>query len=368
MQAGSRTEHGSYKVIRGFDIGIPDLPRGLAALIRDEQRRTTAAKLVRIGPKVNLASLPRSGEAGLTQREWCRLLRNRYFANAWHKGKKLGDQSNSAYEYHLAKGALCQGLSEEQADHIIGAWRTHHNAWGSGGGRRRAAIRTTIVKAWREVSAWVAAWQERKRLDAEARAGKATRNQILAVIAQHGPQTPKSAAEHLGMRRERTKKALQRMAAAGELKKVTRGRYGTTSGTSSSTTEAQAAALPRIARKESPTTIAARALLGSNPLITAAELRAHLGITSKYAAVLIRRIGRRMAATLEQQVMADTLSSTLAQHANVNLPTSIRQCQHTEVNAPMALTGASMPEANDHPFCGDTHKCPLEVFPFLSAP
>jgi hypothetical protein len=166
------------------------------------------------------------------------------------------------------------------------------------------------------------------------------------------------------MRRERTKKALQRMAAAGELKKVTRGRYGTTSGTSSSTTEAQAAALPRIARKESPTTIAARALLGSNPLITAAELRAHLGITSKYAAVLIRRIGRRMAATLEQQVMADTLSSTLAQHANVNLPTSIRQCQHTEVNAPMALIGASTPEANNHPFCGDTHKCPREVFPF----
>src|ERR1019366_2709376 len=71
---------------------------------------------------------PRAGldTSEVSRRQWWLLFRNRVFRSFWRRQGKVGDATDSAYEYHLAKACFCCGLNHRQAEHVILNWRREH--------------------------------------------------------------------------------------------------------------------------------------------------------------------------------------------------------------------------------------------------
>ena len=83
----------------------------------------------------------------MSRRQWCLLFRNRAFRSFWSRQGKMGDATDSAYEYHLAKSCFYCGLNQHQAESVILNWRSKH------GLKRdfRQLSNGIIPKAWAEV-------------------------------------------------------------------------------------------------------------------------------------------------------------------------------------------------------------------------
>ena len=209
---GSRTESGEYRELRSFrECPIPEAPRALVKLIREAER--TKRNTIR---SVQKRPLPLSMGDGpeVSSRQWWLLFRNRVFRSFWSRTAKLGDTTDSAYEYHIAKACFCCGLTERQAIAVIVKWRCTHRLK-----RSLRQLRSGIIPAaWREVSPWVERWQANSAAAQEARNATKTSSVILAYIAEVGmPQSPASIAAALPIPRERAKKAMQRLVKLGRL-------------------------------------------------------------------------------------------------------------------------------------------------------
>ena len=126
----------------------------------------------------------------------------------------MGDATDSAYEYHLAKACFCCGLNHRQAEHVILNWRREHGLQ-----RSLRKLREAIVpKAWAEVEPWVERWHTEREAAKQSKEAAKTANLISAQIRDAGaPQMPSSIAAALEIPRERAKKAVQRMAGEGKL-------------------------------------------------------------------------------------------------------------------------------------------------------
>jgi Bifunctional DNA primase/polymerase, N-terminal len=210
--AGSRTEFGQYQAWRSFEeCPIPEAPRAFVRLIRQTQRGAA-------GRQRSLSNRSRPLPVGdsplVSRRQWWLLFRNHVFRSFWNRKGKVADNSDSAYEYHLAKACFCCGLNQLQTEHVVLMWRQKH-----GLKRDVQQLRGGIVPAaWLEVSPWVERWHAEQTAIEEARKATKTSNMILAYIKiASQPQTPSSIASALPIPKERAKKAMQRMEQEGKL-------------------------------------------------------------------------------------------------------------------------------------------------------
>jgi len=214
---GSYTNSGEYKVLRSFEeCPIPEAPVAFITLIRETQKmmRRDRSHLSPSQP------VPVGDSSFVSPQQWYRLFKNRVFAALWSRTAKLGDNSDSAYEYHLAKACFCSGLDQTQVVTVIGAWRRKH-----GLRRGRDKLCNVIIPAaWKEVSAWVDRWRAGRAAAEETRQTRKTASRILAFVGSaKTPQTPASIATALGIPRERAKKAMQRLAKKAQLLRTKEG-------------------------------------------------------------------------------------------------------------------------------------------------
>src|ERR1039457_50362 len=208
---GSRTEAGAYREVRSFEeCPIPEAPRPFISLIRGLQRERSTDR-----PRGPLYA-PRAGldTSEVSRRQWWLLFRNRVFRSFWRRQGKVGDATDSAYEYHLAKACFCCGLNHRQAEHVILNWRREHGLQ-----RSLRKLREAIVpKALAEVEPWVERWHTEREAAKQSKEAAKTANLISAQIRDAAaPQMPSSIAAALEIPRERAKKAVQRMAGEGKL-------------------------------------------------------------------------------------------------------------------------------------------------------
>jgi hypothetical protein len=214
---GSRTDDGQYRALRSFkDCPIREAPKAFIALIREAQKTMPLDR-----PLMSPSRPVPAGDSSLVStRQWYRLFHNRVFYAFWNRKGKLRDNSDSAYEYHLAKACFCCGLDQKQAVTVVQAWRDKH-----GLRRSRGRLRNVIIPgAWREVSRWVDGWRAQQAAADEARKANKTASKILAFIrSAKAAQTPSSIATALGIPRERAKKAMQRLADNARLLRTTEG-------------------------------------------------------------------------------------------------------------------------------------------------
>jgi hypothetical protein len=210
---GSRTHAGKYLALRSFEeCPIPFAPVALVKLIR--KTRLSAAKSTPKGDRIP------TGDSVVSLRQWHRLFRNRMFRSFWEFKRKIADATPSAYEYHLAKACFCCGLNQQQTGHVIQTWFRKH-----GLERSIEKLRSAIIPAaWREVAPWVTRWRAHQAAASKAREATKTANMILAYMREAGtPQMPASVARALPIPRERAKKAMQRMAERGVLRRTDSG-------------------------------------------------------------------------------------------------------------------------------------------------
>lgn len=208
---GSRTDAGRYRALRSFEeCPIPEAPKTFIALIRDAQKATPFDRSL-MSPS---RPVPAGDSSLVSTRQWYRLFHNRVFYAFWNRRGKLGDNSDSAYEYHLAKACFCCGLDQKQALTVIQTWREKH-----GLRRSRDRLRNVIIPgAWQNVSDWVDGWRAKQAAADEARKANKTASKILAFLTfANTVQTPSSVATALGIPRERAKKAMQRLADTAQL-------------------------------------------------------------------------------------------------------------------------------------------------------
>jgi hypothetical protein len=215
--AGSRTEAGQYKMVRSFEeCPIPEAPLAFVKLIRARLR----AKARPDRPASRSEPAVDCDNAVVSRRQWWLLFRNRVFCSFWSRGYKVGDATDSAYEYHLAKACFCCGLNQRQTESVILTWRQKHGLQRSLQQLRRGII----PAAWREVSPWVSRWRAGQAAAEEARKATKTSSMILSYISNSGQmQTPASIASALPIPRERAKKTMQRMAKDGKLRRTEEG-------------------------------------------------------------------------------------------------------------------------------------------------
>ena len=211
----SRTEAGQYHVLRSFEeCPIPEAPRAFIKLIRTAQNALRKPVGTWRRPANTLNDLDTSQ---VSTRQWCLLFRNRVFRSFWERQGKAADTTDSAYEYHLAKASFSCGLNQQQTESVVLTWRRRH-----GLNRDRRKLRLAIIpEAWREVQPWVERWHADRDAAAQAKRATKTTNLILAYIShESAPQTPSSIAAALPIPRERAKKAMQRLATAGKLRRT----------------------------------------------------------------------------------------------------------------------------------------------------
>jgi Bifunctional DNA primase/polymerase, N-terminal len=215
---GSRTEAGSYRMLRSFDeCPIPEAPRDFIKLIRKAQKTKPGSD--QSNQKCG-SPLPGGDNSIVSRRQWWLLFHNRVFRSFWDRQGKAADTSDSAYEFHLAKACFCCGLNERQTSHVTLVWRQEH-----GLDRVPRKLSCVIIPAaWREVSPWVERWRTDRAAAEKAKQLTKTSTMILSYIIDSGqPQTPASIASALPIPRERAKKALQRMAKGGQLQRTKSG-------------------------------------------------------------------------------------------------------------------------------------------------
>jgi hypothetical protein len=203
---GSRTDVGQYRALRSFEeCPIPEAPKDFIALIRKAQKATPINRSL-LPPS---RCVPAGDRSTVSTRQWYRLFHNRVFYAFWTRKGKLRDNSDSAYEFHLAKACFCCGLDQAQALTVIQTWREKH-----GLRRSRDRLHNVIIPgAWQKVSNWVDGWRAKQAAADEARKANKTANRILATLSSaKTAQTPSSIATALGIPRERAKKAMQRLA------------------------------------------------------------------------------------------------------------------------------------------------------------
>jgi hypothetical protein len=214
---GSRTDDGQYRALRSFkDCPTPEAPKAFIALIREAQKTMPLDR-----PLMSPARPIPAGDSSLVStRQWYRLFHNRVFYAFWNRKGNFRDNSDSAYEYHLAKACFCCGLDQKQAVTVVQVWRDKH-----GLRRSRGRLRNVIIPgAWREVSRWVDGWRAQQAAADEARKANKTASKILAFIrSAKTAQTPSSIATVLGIPRERAKKAMRRLAEKAQLLRTTEG-------------------------------------------------------------------------------------------------------------------------------------------------
>jgi len=126
----------------------------------------------------------------------------------------------------LAQFALANGWNEDQTAFLIEAWRFRHDLplhnveldqMLSAGMKATAALRRAFSSE-----------KEKKMKDK-------TSYRILEFLAENSPAIPAEVARELDLPRETVKKSLQRLAKAGEVQKMGRGKYST--GTQTGTNE-----------------------------------------------------------------------------------------------------------------------------------
>ena len=133
---------------------------------------------------------------------------------------KAADDTDSAYEYHLAKACFCCGLDRRQTESVILNWSRKH---GLKRGVRKLRF-GIIPKAFCEVAPWVEHWRTDRDASAQAKYASKTKNMILAYMSEQGTaQTPSAIAAALSIPRERAKKAMQRMSTNGKLRRTRSG-------------------------------------------------------------------------------------------------------------------------------------------------
>jgi hypothetical protein len=194
--------------MRSFEeCSVPEAPKEFIKLIREARKVVPRRQLPR-------PSLP-SGDSLVSRREWRLLFQNQVFRQRWNRTGKLGDPSDSAYEYHLAKACLCCGLDQIRTAAVILKWREKHELKRSS----KKLVTGIIPAAWCEVSPWVDGWHAAQSAEKEARKATKTGSIIRAHISEAGtPQTPSMIAAALSIPNERAKKAVQRMAKKGWLR------------------------------------------------------------------------------------------------------------------------------------------------------
>jgi hypothetical protein len=214
---GSRTDTGQYTALRSFeDCPIPEAPKEFIALIRRSQKATSLGR-----PLMSPSRPVPAGDSSLVStRLWYRLFHNRVFYAFWKRKGKLKDNSDSAYEYHLAKACFCCGLDQKQALTVIQTWRDKH-----GLRRSRDRLRNVILpSAWQGVANWIDGWRANQAAAVEARKARKTSNRILAFMSSASTaQTPSSIATVLALPKERVKKAMQRLAEKAQLLRTPEG-------------------------------------------------------------------------------------------------------------------------------------------------
>lgn len=323
IQPGAVLEEGRYNVVSSFHEGLPDCPVHLLELIADRQqahpcRRATVPPSPTPAP-VPAGLTPTPVPPGLNDREWFRLRCNETFRRMWDLRPKAFDNSASAYEYHIAKAVLAQGLSVPQAEGVIAAWRNRHNLWiRTGKGKRRSRQISAIVEAaWREVEEWVTSWQLQQESDKAQKYSTSARGQILELLSRSGPLRIIEVANLCGFPYDKARKALGRLEADGMITRrgglyaaahytIDRTKSGITTpctpfrSDSQKSDAAPPSASPnnsphgrRRGRRRSSTTEMAEAYLRQDPQISNGRLAELVGVPPAFVAVLRHRIKNR---------------------------------------------------------------------------
>jgi hypothetical protein len=172
---GSLTQTGKYRAIRSFEeCAIPEAPRALVRLIRSKQITRHPSHRPRSTP---ISLMADADTSSVSRRQWWLLFRNRVFRTFWNRQGKLGDATDSAYEYHLAKVCFCCGLNHRQAESVVLNWRRKH-----GLNRDRRQLRNGIIpKAWCEVELWVEHWHAERQAAKELKTSTKTGNMVLEL-------------------------------------------------------------------------------------------------------------------------------------------------------------------------------------------
>jgi hypothetical protein len=184
---GSTLRAGTYTLLRGFER-IPEAPGAFVDMLE-----STPRKQARPAPKI---AVPTDGPGYVNNRQWFMLWRNKVFRTMWRGQKVIGDTSDSAYEYHLAKACFCTGLKVEQVVTVIRCW------WAERGlrDRERKLRKAIIPAAWAEVAEYVSQFRITTPRESRGRPVSAVTRKVLEAATAHPDWLPGQIAAELGIR------------------------------------------------------------------------------------------------------------------------------------------------------------------------
>jgi hypothetical protein len=145
---------------------------------------------------------------------------SRNYKALWNRmSLNLNDQSNSCYEYHIAKMGFHVGLNPYQVMTMIQDWWKHHHIEG----KIDRLVRYTIPNAWAASKDYVENYQAEQAEKKQKKFDNKTTTRILGYLIDY--ESVSDMKKDLGLNHSTAQMALRRMVAQGLIEKIGRGRY-----------------------------------------------------------------------------------------------------------------------------------------------